>query len=403
MESRQVGRSDWGDLAHAVEAADRHRVPEDLAGELDLAAGPRSQEELARRAREEERGLRLGAGREPGQGVGDRGLRPREDLVGPGHGELDDRALRDGTEEANRPVLLVVHRRRPEVEAVRARLLEDRQRVGDRRPTGADVALVELEGGPAVDLEHPGIGRSRDRRPWTHSLPAGLDAERERNRAREQDDRQGVTGEDVAGELVAAPAVGFGGGIARCRPAAEDRDARAKGRPEGREDDARLHAADGRQHDAQPGREPRLGGRLRDRLPGRREAILGEVAPEPDDDVDRIRREQGEGHGVLAKAEHGGHLAGAGHPSELDPRVASAHLVDHGLVIDAPGAHQESGVRRRSREPRLALGKGDLERAGEVDVVAVTDGHPEHGTNDTSEPPFGRARSSDPPGPRRHH
>ena len=53
--------------------------------------------------------------------------------------------------------------------------------------------------------------------------------------------------------------------------------------------------------------------------------IGGEVAPEPDDDVDRIRREQRERHGVLAEAQDGRHLAGAARAGELDPRVAGAH------------------------------------------------------------------------------
>ena len=145
------------DLAQAVEAADRHGVPEDLAHELDLAAGSRPQQELARRAGEEQSAVRPGAAGEAGQRVRDRRLRPLEDLVGAGHGQLDGRALRDGAEERDRPALTVVGHRRPKVEAIRARRLEDGQRVGDRRLAGADIPLVELERGSSVDLEHAGV------------------------------------------------------------------------------------------------------------------------------------------------------------------------------------------------------------------------------------------------------
>ncbi len=220
------------------------------------------------------------------------------------------------------PCLAVVGDGRPEVEALRGRLLEDRQRVGDRRLAGADVPFVELEGGSAVDLEDGGRRRSRDRRPRTDPAPAGLDAERERQRAREQQDRQRVAGEDVARELATAVSDRVASRIARRRAATDDRDAGAEGRPEGIEDHARLDPADRRQDDAQPRRELGLGRCLRDGLPRGGDGSRGEVAPEPDHDVDRIRREQGQRHGVLAEAQHRGHLAAGARAGELDPGVA---------------------------------------------------------------------------------
>ena len=217
--------------------------------------------------------------------------------------------------------------------------------------------------------------------------PAGVDAERERQRAREQEDRQGVAGEDVARELPARHAVGLRGWVARRRAATDDRDAGPERGPERIEDQARLHAADRRHDDAEPWREPRLCGGLRDGLVGGGDVIGREVAAQPGHDVDRIRREQGERHGVLAEAQDRGHLARAARSGELDPGVTGSHLVDHELVVDLPGAHQERGLRCRAGETGVALREDPIQCAREVDVVAVTDGHPEHGRTIRFGPP----------------
>ena len=115
-----------------------------------------------------------------------------------------------------------------------------------------------------------------------------------------------------------------------------------------------------------------LGRGLRDRLPCGGEGIRREVAPEPDHDVDRIRREQGQRHGVLAEAQHRGHLATGARAGKLDPRVASPHGVDHGLVVDPPGAQQQARPweplrrdrRRNRRRPPPGRSRGRRRRCG---------------------------------------
>src|SRR5207237_192816 len=112
-----------------------------------------SEQEPARGARVEQRGVGCLPGRERGERVLHRGFRPFEDLLGARDGGLDRRALGYRAEEPYPSGLGIPIHRGSEVEAIVAAALEDGERIRDRWLARADVARVEVDRRLAIDLQ----------------------------------------------------------------------------------------------------------------------------------------------------------------------------------------------------------------------------------------------------------
>ena len=195
---------DRSDLAEAVEAGNRRRGADHGAGDVDLAAGARAEEEAAGRAGQQERGVGRAAAGEPRQRLRDRRSCPVDDLVGRGDRELHRRALGHAAEEGDRARGLVEVRGGAEVEARRIDRVEHRQRIGDRRwlaGAGTEVAVEEADRRLPVDLDDAAVLDPRDHGPRADAAPARLDAEGVVQRAGEQEDRDPAVGDLGPGEL----------------------------------------------------------------------------------------------------------------------------------------------------------------------------------------------------------
>ena len=156
----------------------------------------------AARAREEQGGGRS-LRRVVGDRRGDRLIAAREDVATIGGRQLHERALGHVAEERDAAGLGIAALRGAQEEP-RAVGFEHRERVVARRAVVAEVVAVELERRAAVDLVHDVPVGARDDAAAADRRPAAREADRDGERAREQQQRRGVAEHLVAVELVGA-------------------------------------------------------------------------------------------------------------------------------------------------------------------------------------------------------
>ena len=160
--------------------------------------------------------------------------------------------------------------------------------------------------------------------------------------------------------------------------AAQDRHVWPEGRAQGVQDDRGLHLADRRHRDAQARREVGPGAGVLDGRPAGRDRVARTLRPMPAtmstvSEANRARATESSEKPRTDDISPDDVVPASSIPG-YRPRIA----VDHRPVIGIPRGEQQAGARDGAREDRLALLDDGVERALDVDVVAVTDRHAEH-------------------------
>ena len=212
-----------------------------------------------------------------------------------------------------------------------------------------------------------------------NGLPSRVDTERVRERAREQQDRCGVLEDRVVVELIRPES------LTRLRPrsrsSAQDWDGMPYLTSDLLQQARRIIAADAGRRDAQARLLVGLAHGLADRIARRDRGIRRHGRAHPRGDVDGVGGEQSHGDGVIAEAEHRGHLPDGRRTDEFDvrERCSDARRCERGIGV--VGGEEKPGLGLHTAESFFALRHHGLDRVLSVDVVAMPYGHPEHGAS----------------------